>query len=168
MRLRQHSIARLSYRAWYYFRLGYSTYLTFLLGYLSTLITVYYLAIKNMPSLLDLFPHFELFAVLATLVGVPSAIVIGWVHLKRSGLFSSEIDIGLESNPYLYKLQPGMAKEVDTPTTLMNLRILRRLAETDGLLSNSEKLQIDELERKWLALLQGGYVGSPRRRTADI
>ena len=59
-------------RAWFYFRQGYSTYLTFLLGYVSTLVTVYYPAIKNMPPLLDLFPHFAEFAIIATVVGAPS------------------------------------------------------------------------------------------------
>jgi len=56
--------SRSTCRAWYYFRLGYSTYLTFLLGYVSTLITVYYLAIKNMPPLFDVYPHFASFAAL--------------------------------------------------------------------------------------------------------
>lgn len=151
-------------RAWYYFRLGYSTYLTFLLGYISTLITVYYLAIKNMPDLLTIFPHFESFALLATVVGVPLAVLIGWVHLKRSGLFSSEQDLAVESNPYYYKLTPGVAVEVSTPSMLLQLRILRRLAESSNLLTDSEKGEINELESKLLKLLEGGYVGSPRRR----
>jgi hypothetical protein len=152
------------YRAWYYFRLGYSTYLTFLLGYVSTLITVYYLAIKNMPPLLDVFPHFAFFAILATFVGVPLAVVIGWVHLKRSSLFSSELDISVEASPYYYKLAPGVAKEVEKPALLIELKILQRLAEASGLLTDSEKAQIDELERKVLTLVEGGYVGSPRRK----
>jgi hypothetical protein len=143
--------------------LGYSTYLTFLLGYVSTLITVYYLAIKNMPSLLDVFPHFVPFAVLATVVGVPVAIALGWVHMKRSGLFSSEADISVEANPYQYKLAPGMSKEVMTPSTLMMLKMLRKIAETNGLLSDSEKAEMDDLEKKLLTLLDGGYVGLPRR-----
>jgi hypothetical protein len=82
--------ARWIYRAWYYFRQGYSTYLTFVLGYVSTLITVYYLAIKNMPPLLDIFPHFLSFAAIGTVFGVPLAIAIGWIHMKRSRLYSSE------------------------------------------------------------------------------
>jgi len=163
MKLRSLVSLRWVYRAWYYFRTGYGTYLTFILGYVSTLITVYYLAIKNMPDLLSIFPHFGPFAILATLVGVPTAVAIGWVHLKRSGLFSTEIDIGLEANPYLYKLQPGRMREVDTPTTLVQLRLLRKLAETNGLLTDSERSQIEELEKKWSTLLEGGYVGSPRR-----
>lgn len=39
------------FRCWYYFRIGYSTYLTFLLGFATTLVTVYYLAINNIPAL---------------------------------------------------------------------------------------------------------------------
>jgi hypothetical protein len=64
-------------RLWFYFRTGYSTYLTFLLGYMSTLITVYYLAIKNIPELLDLFPRFVPFAVLSTVIGAPLSIIVG-------------------------------------------------------------------------------------------
>lgn len=168
MKLGSFANLRWMYRAWYYFRLGYSTYLTFLLGIISTLITVYYLAIKNMPTLLQIFPNFGPFAVLATLSGVPLAVALGWVHLKRSGLFSSEADISVESNPYVYKLMPGREQEVSTPAMLMELRILRRLAETSGLLSDSEKTQLDELERRLLTLLEGGYVGSPRRKLDQL
>jgi len=151
------------FRAWYYFRLGYSTYLTFLLGYVSTLVTVYYLAIRNIPPLLDVFPRFAEFAILATIVGGPLAVVIGWVHLKRSRLYSSEADISVESSPYTYKLPPGYMKEAWAPVLLVQLRFLRRLSEAKGLLTDSEKAEVDELERKMTTLLKGGYVGSPRR-----
>lgn len=151
------------YRSWYYFRLGYGTYLTFVLGYASTLVTVYYLAIRNMPPLLDVFPHFVGFAVLATVLGAPLAVVIGWVHLKRSGLFSSELDIGVEANPYNYKLPPGYWKEALAPMMLAQLRILRKLCETEGLLADSDRSEIEELEKKMMTLLKGGYVGSPKR-----
>jgi hypothetical protein len=155
---------RILFRAWYYFRLGYSTYLTFLLGYVSTLITVYYLAIKNIPSLLDIFPKFVPFAILATLIGAPLSIWIGWLHLKRSGAYSSEQDIAVEANPYQYKIPPGISVEVSYPAALIQLRILRRLAETNGLLSDSEKKELGELEKKYLVLISGGYVGTPRAR----
>jgi len=152
------------FRAWYYFRLGYSTYLTFILGYVSTLVTVYYLAIRNMPALLDLFPHFAEFGILATVVGGPLAVVIGWIHLKRSGLYSSEADISVESSPYTYKLPPGYVKEAWAPLMLMQLRLLRRLSESGELLTDSEKAEADELEKKMTELLKGGYVGTPRRK----
>jgi hypothetical protein len=164
MRLRSLATARWAYRAWYYFRLGYSTYLTFILGYVSTLITVYYLAIKNIPDLLNIFPHFVPFAILATLIGGPGAILIGWTHLKRRKLFSTETEVALESNPFVYKLQPGWVKEVQIPAMLVELKLLRRLADSPNPLTDSEKAEIDELEKKFHTLLQGGYVGAPRRK----
>ncbi|MGA2237719.1 MAG: hypothetical protein ABSG74_00740 [Candidatus Bathyarchaeia archaeon] len=148
------------FRAWFYFRTGYGTYLTFLLGYVSTLITVYYLAIKNIPFLLYLFPQFGPFALLGTAVGAPTAVVIGWVHMKRSRLYSSEIDVGVEANPYNYKLPPGYTKETTIPSTLIQLRLIRRMSEKMGVLTDSERMELDKLERDYSILLEGGYVGS--------
>jgi len=154
----------LAARLWYYFRLGYSTYLTFLLGYISTLVTVYYLAIKNIPQLLEVFPRFVPFAALATAVGAPLSGAIGWIHLKRSTMMASEQDISVEANPYTYKLPPsGVQKDVQYPTVLMQLRMIRRIAESEGKLTDSEKASLDDLEQKLEILIRGGYVGSPRR-----
>jgi len=156
------------YRAWYYFRQGYSTYLTFLLGYVSTLVTVYYLAVKNMPTLLDIFPRFTEFAVLATVVGGPLAVVIGWIHMKRSRLYSSEADIAAEASPYNYKLPPGYWREAWFPVMLAQLRLLGKLSEAKGLLTDSEKIELEELDRKMVTLVKGGYVGSPRRELGSF
>jgi len=150
-------------RAWYYFRMGYSTYLTFLLGYVSTLVTVYYLAIRNAPPLLEIFPHFAPFAVLATVIGGPLAVLAGWVHFKRSILYSSEADIAAEANPYQYKLPPGYAKEALFPATLLQFQIMRRLGEKNGILSEAEIAQIAELEKKLQILIDGGIVGTVKR-----
>jgi len=117
-----------------------------------------------MPPLVDIFPHFGSFAVLASLIGVPLSIAVGWVHLKRSLLYSSEADIAVEANPYAYKLAPGYAKELITPASLIQLRILRRLAETHELLTDAEKGEIERLEKMYVTLLSGGHVGSPRRK----
>jgi hypothetical protein len=158
------TVTRLISRAWYYFRLGYSTYLTFLLGYVSTLVTVYYLAIKNVPSLLDLFPKFVPFAILATGIGGPLSVAIGWAHLKRSSLFVSEQDIAYEASPYVYKLpNAGIARDVQTPSELLRLRLLRRLAESNGLLKDGEKQQIEKIEQLYETLLAGNPVGNLRR-----
>ena len=151
------------FRAWFYFRMGYGTYLTFLLGYLSTLVTVYYLAIRNIPFLLYIFPQFGPFALLGTAIGIPTAVTIGWVHMKRSRLYSSEIDVGVEANPYYYKLPPGYTTEATIPATLIQLRLIRRVSEKMDLLTESEKQEIDQLEKTFLTLLQGGYVTSRKK-----
>ena len=158
------NFARIITRAWFYFRTGYSVYLTFLLGYVSTLVTLYYLAITNLPDLLRIFPHFFIFVVFGTVVGVPLSIVVGWLHLKRTRAWTAEMDIGAEANPYNYKLLPGYWTEVFTPLFLELLRQNKRLLASNKLLSPEDERAISELERKLEALISGDYVGEPRRK----
>jgi len=129
------------------------------------MITVYYLAIKNIPSLQDLFPRFVPFAGLATVIGVPLSVGIGWVHLKRSPAYSSEQDISVEANPYNYRLPPGYTKEVFTPIVLEQLKLMKQLAQTQGLLDNDAKTRIEHLERQIKLLIEGGMVGTPRSKS---
>ena len=164
--LRSLSLGRIAYRAWYYFRMGYATYLTYLIGFVSTLITVYYLAIKSAPPILDIFPHFAPFAILATVIGVPLSVAVGWIHLKRSRLYSSEQDINVEASPYSYKLIPGYWKEAFTPFYLEMLIQVERLLEAQGMLGEEDKKRIQGLREKMQVLIDGGYVGTPRRSNA--
>jgi hypothetical protein len=150
-------------RLWYYFRVGFSTYLTFLLGYVSTLVTVYYLAVKNLPALLSIFPHFAPFAIIATALGAPVSAVIGWAHFKRTSAYTSEQDITVEANPYTYKLPPGYNREAYFPAYLELLTQMKRLIEAQGKLSSEEKSHIESLERNLRLLIAGGFVGTPRR-----
>ena len=155
---------RFIFRLWFYFRTGYATYLTFLLGYVSTLVTVYYLAIKNIPDLLDIFPHFVPFAILGTVIGVPTSIAIGWIHLKRSPAWSAELDVSVEANPYNYKLVPGYYREAWTPVYLELLTQLKKIVVAQNLVDREDLARMEDLERKLKTLISGGYVGSPRRR----
>jgi len=158
------SISTFLYRMWYYFRIGYSTYLTFLLGFATTLVTVYYLAIKNVPELLDIFPHFLPFAVLSLLVGVPLSSFIGWYHIKGTAIWRSELDISVEANPYNYKVPSGFWKEAFTPLYLEVLRGMKKMLEKQNMLSEDEKKRMEDLEQKLQTLIKGGYVGTPRAR----
>jgi hypothetical protein len=134
------------------------------LGYVSTFVTVYYLAIKDMPMLLNIFPHFLTFAVLGTIIGVPLSVLIGWLHLKRTTAWTAEVDVSTEANPYNYKLPPGFWREALAPTFLELLEQNRRILATNKMLSPEEEERISELERKLAILSSGGYVGRPRRK----
>jgi len=158
------SVSNLIYRMWYYFRVGYSTYLTFLLGFATTLVTVYYLAIKNVPQLLDIFPHFLPFTILCLVVGVPLSAFIGWYHIKGTAIWRSELDISVEANPYNYKVPSGFWKEAFTPLYLEVLRGMKKMLEKQNMLSEDEKKRMEELEQKLQTLIEGGYVGTPRAR----
>jgi hypothetical protein len=150
-------------RFWYYFRIGYATYLTFILGYVSTLITVYYLAIKNIPYLLNIFPKFEWFSVLATVIGAPASVMIGWLHLKRTQAYTAEADITIESNPYSYKAVPGKEADALIPSYLEILRLVAKLLDSQNLLSKEDAARVSAVEERLQSLIQGKMVGTPRR-----
>mgnify|MGYP006269730255 CR=1 FL=1 len=158
------SVSGFVYRMWYYFRIGYGTYLTFLLGFATTLVTVYYLAIKNIPDLLEVFPRFVPFAVLSVVVGVPLSVAIGWYHMKGTAIWQSELDITAEANPYLYKMYPGYWREVFTPVYLEVLKSMEKMLEKQGMLTDDDKKRLDDLEQKLRTLIEGGYVGTPKTR----
>ena len=87
-------------RSFYYFRTGYSIYLSLPLAMISLTTTVYYLAIKNMPFLQSLFPGMMEFGVTLILLVYPAGVLAGWIHFKRAPFYRVEQDINVESNPY--------------------------------------------------------------------
>jgi len=147
--------------------MGYGTYLTFILGVVSTLVTVYYLAIESIPFLQSFFPAFWIFSVISLVIGIPSAVILGWYHVKGSGIFMSEQDITVEANPYNYKVPPGFWQEAFTPVYLELLKGMAKMLEKQGLLTAEEQEQIKQLETKLETLIQGGFVGTPRTK-ADL
>jgi hypothetical protein len=151
-------------RTWFYFRTGYGMYLTFVLGVLNTVVVLYYLLIKNVPALQEVFGSFTTFTLIAALIGVPVSVLAGWLHLKGSTAMASEQDIIAEANPYAYKLQPGYLREAFAPLYLEILTLLTRMASREKLLTAEEQAHITALEDKMRTLIQGGYVGKPRRR----
>jgi len=84
--------------------------------------------------------------------------------MKRSSLMKAEMDIAVEANPYYYKLPPGYWKDAAFPVYLKTLRLVRALSEKANLLTEEEEAEIDELEKKLKILLEGGYLGVPRRK----
>jgi hypothetical protein len=155
------------FRVWFYFRMGYGTYLTFILGIGSTLVTVYYLAINNITFLQSVFPAFWIFSVISLVVGIPAAVILGWYHVKGSGIFMSEQDITVEANPYNYKVPPGFWQEAFTPVYLELLKGMAKMLDKQGLLNAEEQEQIKQLENKLETLIQGGFIGTPKTK-ADI
>ncbi len=152
----------LPFRGWFYFRMGWSTYFAFIFAAINTLVTTYYLAIKDIPSLKVIFPSFAIYVGIITAIGIPILIGIGYFHYKKSPAFTAEADIATEANPYYYKLAPGYTTEVLFPLyqTLTNLLI--KIAN-DQKLTEDELKQISELQKKIDILIKGGHVGNPKR-----
>ena len=148
----------LPYRAWFYFRTGWATYLTFVFAAVNTLTVTYYLAIENIPSLKEIFPTFGSYLVIMTAIGIPLLVAIGYSHFKRLPAFSSEIEVSYNSNPYIFKAQPGWQIEVIFPLYRLLANYLVKISKNEKL-TEEELDELEEIKKKTDILLQGGPVG---------
>ena len=89
------------FRGWFYFRMGWSTYFAFILAAINTLTVTYFLAVDNYPVLKIIFPSFEIYVLILISIGVPLLIFVGYSHYKKTKAFRSEMDVLIESNPFL-------------------------------------------------------------------
>jgi len=151
-----------SFRGFYYFRTGYVTYFTMIVGLINVLSSTYFLAIKKIPWMVGLFPTFSYYALFCIVVGIPLVIVTGWLHLKKVGTYAAEADISNEASPYNYKLTAGVLSEAYGPAYLNILRINIKKVKGEKLTSE-ELLEIQKIEEKLQKLIDGGYVGNPPR-----
>ena len=127
-------------RSWYYFRIGWSTYFAFIFAAINTLTVTFYLAIQNYPSLKAIFPSFEIYVLLIVSIGIPILIAVGYVHYKRSKARKAEVDILVETNPYI------MRTLVNTDIVLiLTLKLTEILKSVDD--DNIPKESLDELTK---------------------
>ena len=137
MKLKQ----RIGFRGWFYFRTGWSTYFVFILAAINTLTITYFLAIDNYPILKAVFPTFEQYAVIMVSIGIPLLIVVGYFHFKKTVAYKSEMDVMIESNPYITR------NTVNIDLSLkLNLKLISLLLN----MSTGEKIdknEIDEIKK---------------------
>jgi hypothetical protein len=118
--------------------MGYAYYLTYFMGIVSTLITIYYLMIKAIPFLQSIFPDFVIFVVASLMVGIPITVMFGWAHYKGflKSAFKAEQDIATEASPYTttlispvnlswLRLQVQIGKKLDLDTSEVEALIAR-------------------------------------------
>ena len=126
------------FRGWFYLRQGWSNYLTFFMASINTLTVTYFLAVERYPFLETIFPNFLYYLIITTSIGIPSLIIIGYVHWKRSGARKAEIDITYEVNPY------NAITLVNSELLLgMNINLISMLTK----ILNDEKLSQEEIDK---------------------
>ena len=135
------------FRAWYYFRQGWTTYFAFVFAAINTLTVTYYLAIEKIPELQVIFPSFSQYVVLVALTGIPILIVIGYVHFKRSMAYKSEAAVGIESNPY--GIRNLINSEINLKLNLQILEILMQISKNSNL-TDEEVKKIKSLQDELL------------------
>ena len=127
----------LSFRAWFYFRTGWSTYFAFIFAAINTLTVTYFLGIENYPQLLEIFPSFLQYVVVISGLAIPILVAAGYLHYKKSSAFKAEADINIEANPHWRRML--------TNTDLL-LSSYVNLIELIPKITNHEKLSEDELK----------------------
>jgi len=157
----------LGFRAWFYFRQGWSTYFAFIFAAINTMEVTYYLAIENIPTLKEIFPTFYAYLIFTSAIGIPLLVFIGYVHYKKVAAYHAEADITQESQPYNFKLHPGYETIVTFPLFLSLTNFLLKWSK-DEKLTDEEINQLQDLQKKINLLIKGGYVGKPAIRLDNL
>jgi hypothetical protein len=154
----------IGFRAWYYFRQGWSVYFAFIMAAINTLTVTYFLAVENYPILKEVFPSFIHYIIIVAVIGIPLLVFIGYVHYKRTAAFSSEADVIAEAHPYNYKLPPkGWNQEVNYPLYLLLTEMIIKSSKNEQF-SDEELLEIKNLQKKIKLLIDGKFVNSPGKK----
>lgn len=157
---------KFAYRSWFYFRQGWALYFAFIFAAINTLTVTYYLAIENLPFLHDVFTSFGLYVLTAVSAAIPLLTIVGYLHYRRSRAYASEVEVGIEQNPYFYKIPPGFNKEVQWPLFLKFSEILVKLANNEKL-SDKDLEEIKALQEKISRLIDGESIGVSKRTDFD-
>jgi len=121
----------LAFRAWYYFRQGWSIYFAFIIAATNTMVTTYYLAIEKSFFLKEIFPSFISYFLILVVVAIPTLIAIGYIHTKKSQAYQAEIDIHYEVNPYARRMLDN-TEEILRQQYMLN-KIIFKLAKNEKL-----------------------------------
>jgi len=118
--------------------MGWGNYLAFIFAAVNTLVVTYYLAIDRAPILKNIFPEFHYYVIFMTAIGVPILVLIGYAHFKKTKAYRTEMDISVESNPYMRRLLDNSEKIL-----LVNFE----LSELVVKIANNKKITDAENER---------------------
>jgi hypothetical protein len=147
---------RIIFRSWFYLRVGYGTYIAFLIGFLSNIIVIYKLAIAD-TSLVSIFPHLTEFTAVAIVIASPISVIIGLFHMRRTAAYAADASVSIEANPYAYKVVPGKEREVTVPLSILTARVLLKLSGDK--LTAEEKQELEGVLAKADKLLLGQSIG---------
>jgi len=160
------------FRGWFYFRMGWSTYFAFILAAINTLTVTYFLAVDNYPVLKMIFPSFEIYVLIIISIGVPLLIFVGYSHYKKTKAFRSEMDVLVESNPFLRR---------NTVNADINLRFNLRLIDlilklSKDTISKEEHEDIEKIKTEITELIKNrslfnnldiDYINKKIRKKSD-
>ena len=134
------------FRAWFYFRNGWSLYFAFIFAAINTLTVTYYLAIEKYPDLHWLFPTFLHYVVIIVSIGIPFLVLVGYVHYKRTAARKAEVDISYETDAY--KARTLVNTEITMKLNLQLIDIVMKLSKNETI--SDEKYE--EIKKLYMEL----------------
>jgi hypothetical protein len=136
----------------------YSAYIALFVA-ISNWITIQYrLLLENIPILNNLFSNLWVFLIVATVVFTIISILGGhYIHRKRQ--FRIEQAVATEENPYLYRAAPGKEKDLMIPVTIMQLDAIEAILESNNIMTEEKKKQIDSYRQELIKLSEGLSMG---------
>jgi len=135
----------LGFRGWFYFRTGWATYFAFIVSAINALTVTFFLAIENYPALNILFPTFFHYVIIVVGVGVPTLVLVGYIHFKRSKSFRAEQDILIETSPHIRRILQNT--EVLLPSYVKLTELMIKLSENKKL-TDKELEEVSKLQNK--------------------
>lgn len=93
------------YRAWRYYRDGFAIYVSKPLSIVNFLTITFYLLVERVSWLQVLLPHFYIYSIVALITLIPTSILFGWWHMRKSKVFGTEAILVASSNPLMVHAQ---------------------------------------------------------------
>ena len=139
------------FRAWFYFRNGWSLYFAFIFAAINTLTVTFYLAIEKYPNLDWIFPTFFHYILVVVSIGVPLLVLVGYIHYKRSSARKAEVDISYETDAY--KARTLVNTEITIALNMKLLDIITKMSKKEEI-SNQDYQELEQLRGKLVKNLQ--------------
>ena len=135
----------IGFRAWFYFRNGWSLYFAFIFAAINTLTVTFYLAIEKYPDLNWIFPTFFHYIVVVCVTGVPFLIFVGYIHYKRTAARKAEVDISYETDAY--KARTLVNTEIAITLNMQLLDIITKISKKQELSAEGYQ-ELEKLREK--------------------
>ena len=149
----------IGFRSWFYFRTGWSMYFAFILSAMNTLTVTYYLAVEKVPTLVEIFPTFLHYVVVFVVIGFPLLVTTGYAHFKRTSARKAEVDISVETNPYMIRTLVNSEYILKLNLTLST--VLLKL-QTKEKLSENEIKEVADIQNELKSFLKDRNVSKER------
>ena len=139
------------FRAWFYFRNGWSLYFAFIFAAINTLTVTYYLAVEKYPDINWMFPTFLHYIVIFCCIGIPLLVFVGYAHYKRTAARRAEVDISYETDAY--KARTLVNTEIAITLNMKLLDMIMKISKKQEL--SAEDYQEIEILREKLVTFTG-------------